>query len=235
MPTILTLANIHDEIRRRFGETDTSNTSITDTEITRQVNQYTQRLPARASQLGRELGLVADGKTMRFDMWRTSTNSTTSPGPSNLIVTAGSQNIDFPNDYDHWISFYDRTHTKPIYVVEEVSRWLYEELRDAPSGPTKAVEIRGFVSGNGSVWRRRGQLWPSVTSGVTPSIEMLYWRLPADLESDGDTLDIDHKYVMLPIYGAMLEVLRDDDPAYTRYERMEAGMLVDLARSGRAT
>jgi len=192
-------------------------------------------LPSKLSQVGQAFGLAPTDKTIRFDMWRTSIDSTTVAAGTSLVTAAGSSTIDFPANYDHWISFYDITHKKPIYPIEEVSRWFYEELRDAPAGPTKGIEILGMVSGGSSTWRRRARLRPDVAATVTPSIEMVYWRLPTDLSTATSELDIDYKYAMLGINGPMLELLRPDDPAYERYLTLEKSMLMDLARTGKAT
>ena len=220
----LTLANCRDEIRRRIGErtggTTISNPNVSDAELTRQINLYLQRLPRRTAQL------TQSPREIKFDMWRTF---------SDLTETAGSSTVYLPVDYDRFISFWDKTNGDKLMVVKDVEKYYrkrkhLDRADTDRTGPPEAIEILGFASNSGT-WQRKALLHPNTASGVTPDIRITYWRLPATVSSDSDTLDLDIKYQDVAIYGPLLEFYRDDDPAYQRYEALEREILIGLAKT----
>jgi hypothetical protein len=174
-------------------------------------------------------GKPLDTGTIHLDMWRTN---------ANLTTTSGSSTAHLPTDYDHWISFWDNTHSKRIYPVEDTHRWQRKStrFRDRGAGPTEAIEIKGGVT-NSSTWVRVAELLPSVVSGVTPSIRMDYWRLPAKIvgsDTSSEYPDIDVKWEELLVVGTSKNLLRNDDPLYDRYDDAEKTMLFELARAAGA-
>lgn len=224
----LTLANLETEILRLTGyDASTDAPWATQANLYRIINIYGQRLPMRLTQVARQLGVVGPADTARFDMWRTVANLTTS---------SGSSNVDFPTDYDHWISFYDNTNARRVDPVENVDKYHIKKLRDKAAGPPEAIEIMGFLT-SGANWVRRGILYPDTASGVTPSISCTYWRLPAIFAGAAPTTeypDADYKYHALWIYGPMCEILRNSGPSYDRFQAIELELLTDLALTARA-
>jgi len=233
----LSLSEIHTEVRRRIGETTEATSHVSDAVITIQVNLYLQGLSAKVA------GIV--GAPIKLDMYRTEINSA-GTGDSNLTVASGSSTVELPINYDHYISFWDKTHGRPIRVVQNVDRFyrekyfkLFEDTNR--TGPPRYIEILDFrdVSANtsppiGTDWKRYATLWPATTSGVTPSIKMTYYRLPHELVGDTETVDIDTQFQDLAIIGPMLEIMRSDDPAYDRYLAQEEKLLKGLALTARA-
>jgi len=233
----LTLSELHTEIRRRMGETTEATSHMTDAEITIQIQLYQQGLTAKVSGLA--------GRPVMLDMYRTEINSA-GTGDSNLTVASGSSTVELPINYDHYISFWDKTQGRPIRVVENVDRFYREKFFKAFEdtnrvGAPRYIEILDFrdVSANtnppaGTDWKRYATLWPSTPSGITPSIKMTYYRVPHAITSDSDTGDIDYRYQDLLIYGPLLSILRSDDPAYERYQAAEKELLAGLVSTARA-
>jgi len=226
----LTLALTHDELNlRAYGDVAPQN-GVGDTVLTRYINNYLQSLSHRLAQVMIEQELLAPGQRIGLDMWRTD---------GALTETSGSSLVHFPIDYDHWISFWDRTHGRVIQPIENVdkywrSKFLTGALEDTDRAePNQYIEIFGFVD-NSNVWQRSGQLWPRTAASTTPDIQLTYYRLPATVSSDADEPDIDIKYQNLLIYGPIQELLRDNRPSYDRYVVREKELLAGLASTARA-
>ena len=224
----LTLANVHDELNQRaYGNTAPQN-GVGDTVLSRYVNNYLQSLSHRVASLMQARGELAEGQQVSLDMWRTD---------GALTETSGSSLVHFPVDYDRYISFWDRTHGRkisPIMDVDKYWRRKFLDRNDADfTAPTEWIEILGFVD-NSNTWQRSGQLWPRTVTGVTPDIQLMYYRLPATVSADGDEPDIDIKYQNLLIYGPIQELLRDNRPSYTRYVDRERELLLGLAHTAKA-
>lgn len=227
----LSLTNIRDIVRLAIGEQTSATSRVEDANTTTStaslntiINSYAQQISNRLTHVMRQAGLSFETEKVYPDFWRTS---------GSMTETEGSSSVTFPADYDRYISFYDRTNRKPIVAVEAVSKWHLERLRRKSAGPPEAIEILGVNTS--SVWT--GTLWPPTESGVTPDIELTYWRLPAIM----DTADASNTYPDAPpnfhllwVYGAVLQLTRPDDPNYTRFQALESEMLLELAQMARA-
>lgn len=213
----LTLANIIAELRRIYGEPTAATSAFTDAQAVLLINGYGQRLATRCAQVaGRP------DKTPRFDMWRT--NGT-------LTCSAGSATVYFPLDYDSYIEFYDSTNRRPIYPLEKVNKYAYRTLRHKALGPPEAIEIRDFATVSGD-WRRQGTIYPTPPSSITPSIALVYHRLPVAMPNSSPSSeypDVDPKFQWLFVYGPACELLRSNDPSYNRFQELERELLKELA------
>ena len=150
-------------------------------------------------------------------------------------MAASSSTVTLPDDYDQYISFYDTTANKPIEPVKSVSKWHYAKLKEKVAGPPEAIEIGNAATG--SVNRRTATLYPATFTGVTPAIEMVYWRLPAVMPNSTPSTeypDSDVKYHWLWVYGPLLTLLAPGDPGFERYAALEKDLLLDLAATARA-
>ena len=200
----------------------------------KRINEYGQRLPMRLNEIAAQIGMQVP---IHFDYLKTTANSSTS-GTTVPVVSAGSSTIYMPTDYDHYMSFYDITNKRPIHVIENVDKWHYEELIKVPTGPPQYIEIMGFTTDGSSNWRRSGTLYPATVSGVTPSIRLHYWRLPAIMAGTGPATeypDIDPKYESLFIYGPVCELTRSIDPdTYAAYSMLEKELLTQMVMTSRS-
>ena len=216
-----------------MGEPDASRSHITDANIVKVMNRYIQQLPTRAAMLLRQEGISVKESTLHFDMWRDQWTSTVTPGSDSLVVTAGSSTVNLPDNYDHFISFYDLTHKKhiPVISLADSENIKIEELLNKPAGPPEAIEIYGYTED--TLWFRTAKLFPDVPSGVTPSLRLEGWRLPAAAGTVDEYPDIDIKHEWLLVIGTAAEMMRKDDPNYDRYRQLEVEYMLPLAASAR--
>lgn len=215
----LSLSDITTELRRIVGEATPANSAVTDAQIATIVNGYGQRLATRCAQIANR-----QASYPRFDMWRTD---------GTLTCTQGSATVHFPSDYDSYIEFYNSTDRRPIYPAARLSSYAYTTLKHKAPGPPEVIEILDFVSSL-SVWRRRGIIYPTPPASVTPSISLLYHRLPAVMPNSAPTSeypDADPKYHWLWVYGPATELLRPTDSTYSRFQELEKELLKELAAS----
>lgn len=229
----LTLAQITTEILRITGYTASSLAPwSSDANLYVVINRYGQRLPLRCAQVAISTLGLSQG-TIRFDMHRTVVNSATTG--TGLRIAASSSTAYLPTDFDAAISWWDRTNNRRIRPIVGVAKW-HDEVKTKPAGPPEAIEILGVVL-DSSDWRRQATLHPATVSGVTPSVELTYYRLPAIMPGSAPSSeypDTDIKYQDLWIYGPVLELMRPGDPAYDRYAALEKELLVDLAQTAKA-
>ena len=232
----LSLTNIKGEIFDIFGVDTSANAPWeTDAALYIKINMTAQKLAQRVSQILAGQGKPVEADLVRFDMWRTIANSTDSTGAGNFVVASGSQTAHFPNDYDQWISFWDLTHENWIYPIERKHSERFKRLRLRAPGPAEALEILDFDSDSNG--QRQSRLWPEVSSGVTPSIEMTYYRLPTAMpgsDPDNEYPDADPKFHYLWVLEPILELFRVDDPSYRRYVEEEQMLVRQLAATARA-
>lgn len=229
-----TLQNIVDLIRLNLGELVAANSKIADADPTDSgsagqgqtglynvVNNYLQSLPLRVAGVMKELGVSPKDGVVQLSMWRT--------GPTALTASAGSSTVTFPADYYRWISFWDTTYLRSIFPITPPGRFSTRRvIRKAP-GPPERIVIGGFSSG-----ARQGTLYPGVLSGVTPTINLEYYRLPARMDpattSPASTYpDIDPAFQDLCIVGPTVKLLGSDDPSFSRFKEEEHALLVGLA------
>jgi hypothetical protein len=211
----LSLTNIKGEIFDIFGVDESTNAPWeTDAALYLKINMTAQKLAQRVSQILAGQGKPVEADLVRFDMWRTIANST---------------------DSDQWISFWDLTHDKWIYPIERKHSERFRRLRLRAPGPAEALEILDFDSDSNG--QRQSRLWPEVASGVTPSIEMTYYRLPTAMpgsDPDNEYPDADPKFHYLWVLEPILELFRVDDPSYRRYVEEEQMLVRQLAATARA-
>lgn len=232
--TRLTLTQITAEVRRNIGEevaarSSISSTAADSTNIYKVINRVGQQLPKRLGEILRGEGRPTKDGCAYLDCWRTY--------PQNMTASVGSASVYLPVDYGHYISFYDETGAKTLRVVENVDKWHVTTLKKAAQAATpKAIELLGYES-NGGNFVRRCQIYPGPTALVTPVISVQYWRIPATMsESDPGNVyaDIDPVFQDIFIYGAVLELMRKDDPMYSRFQEKERDMLFNMAYTARA-
>lgn len=229
----LSLSNIATEIKRIVGFPGVASSDTpwaTDEDLYRIVNGYGQRLGIRAAQVIGEKQQNQPLRAMRFDMYRTTTTSEVSALTSVFSVITGSNVISFPEDLDEIISIWDLEYDKPLHKVEDVARW-HPYLRKRKPGPPEYYEMFGL-----SGVKRLAHLHPTPPAGFTPSLELVYWRMPATMPQSGLTADTsypdaDIKYHWLWVYGPAAEILRSGHPAYDRYAALEKELLIDLAKT----
>ena len=230
----LNLSEVRDTIRRIIGEETAAQSQITNANLYIVVNRYAQRIPSRMTTVVRQSGIDLPYGTLRPSMWKTQNGTATGSG-----VTTASLYL-LPNDYDHYIAFYDTTagyQNRVVPVLKDVNK-NYPELVNRPYGePVEAVEILDFQSVS-SVWRRVARRWPGLpTGGVVTDLNLLYYRLPAAMagtDPDNEYPDTDLKFQDLWVFGPVLELLRKDDPSYERYVALEQELLLDLAYTSKA-
>lgn len=200
-----------------------------DTNLLVKINTNAQRIPQKLRQVA-----SAEGRVGRagMPMWWTTATSTVSTGDGNFTVTSGTATGSLPANFDMPISLYDVTNTRFIKIVDTVNTSSYRRWREANAGPTRALQLQDW---NESA-KRQFRLLPDVASGVTPSLRMEYYRLPATMATASDTVypDGDYKYHYLWILETVLDLLRIDDPSYDRYLGLEKEMLVEMATHMRA-
>lgn len=228
-----TVADLITEIRRIMGEPNAARSHITDANILKVMNRYLQHLSVRAAGMLKSEGLSVKDSTLHLDMWRESWTSGVGGAEDKLVVASGSSTVNLPSNYDHFISFYDLTHKRHIPVVSllDTENTKIEELLKKSAGPIEAIEIFGYTED--TQWFRTARLYPDIPSGITPSIRLEGWRLPAAAETTAEYPDIDIKHEWLLVVGTAAEIMRKDDPNYDRYQQMEASYMLPLAASAR--
>ena len=222
----LSLTMLRVMIRRAIGEPDSADSILTDAQLTDTINAYSLNISFKATRLHQQRDPRYRG-VVRFGQWR---------DVATITGTSGSSTIYLPIDYDQYISFYDETAATsrhPIYPIVDVNRWFSEGVREAPPGPSRRILLLNWEL-NGSAWQRRADLWPSVQTGVTPSVVMYYWRLPAALVDSAPTTnfpDADPKFHRLWVVGPVLELMRSNDPTYERWFQEEQALLAQMVEA----
>jgi hypothetical protein len=231
-----TVTQLITEIRRNIGEPNSARSHVTDANLYLLFNRYLQKLSHRLADAMRAEGIRVKDGGMRLDMWRTTWESTDTAADSALVVTAASPTVYLPTNYDHYISFYDKTHERPLFVIHDpaLSTSKVKELKERGPGVPEAIHIKGYVS-NASYWVREATLYPDTPSGTTPSLTLEGWRLPTQVTTGSDSPDIDPKYEELLVMGLSTMLLRKDDPNYKRFAEEERALLLNAANTARAS
>lgn len=227
----LTLTNLIAQIRIAIAEPTAARSKVTDAEIAQIVNGTGSRIGLKVAAMLRASGKV-DAQEIHLDMYRTVTTSATTG--TGLVCAAATSTGYLPVDYDHYVSFYNLTDNKPMPVVSDVSR--YHAIRSKTAGPSECIEILDFTTDDSSNWRRQFKIWPPVATAVTPSIELVYWRIPASMANatpSAEYPDTDTKYQWLWVYDPVLELMRPDYPSYERYKGFADELLTGLAATAR--
>ena len=229
----MTLSNLIEATRRAFGEDTASRSQIDDTDLTQYMNAYLQNLTNRAMTVAASAGVpIPGGNLPRFDMWKTVVTSSTSTA-TGLQIAASSSVAYLPPEYDRTISWWDNTAHRKLEVVRDTAKF-HSDLRTAKPGLPRAVEILDFTTVS-SVWRRQATLYPATPTGMTPSIELTYYRLPAVLDNTTPTTsypDIDPKHQWVIVNGVVAELMKPSDPAYEKFSAAEQAGIVALLKGG---
>lgn len=231
----LTLGNIITEILQISGfEASEDAPWESDTNLIRKINMTTQKIPQKIASIMSAQGRDVESGRLKLSMWKGSATATTSTGSGNLVVSAGSSTVEFPDDYDHWISFYDTDQEEFFYPIVKTHQERFRRLLRKPDSPPEAIEIQGM---GGSSWQRQARLLPAPPSGITPTFDMDYFRHPAIMpgsDQGAEYPDADYDFQYLWVLMPLLDILRVDDSAYSRYQEQEKEMLLELTATARA-
>lgn len=212
----LTLANIETEILRAAGYSSSTLADWkTQANLVSIINRYVHSIPARIA------AILKSPVPMYQDMWRST---------GTLSCTSGSSTAYLPADCDAVISLWDSTNSRPVYLIEDGDVEI-ERYRLKPAGPPERVEVLGYAT-NVATWQKKCTIWPATMTGVTPSIAVKYYRIPAS-GTAGDYVDADPRYDSLWVAGVACEVLAPTNPSYDRYKAQEQELLADLALHSR--
>ena len=225
----INLTKIKTELLRICGYGSSATADWTsDANLYNVINRYGQSIPSRMMETAQRPNRLV------CDMWRTVVNSS-NVGTDVPIVAAGSSTIYFPVNLDYLVGIYDLTNKRIVPIISDVSRYWIDELRTQMVGPPQKIELRGYETyATDSTWRRVGTIWPSTETGITPSFEVTYYRLPsimAGVTPDDEYPDADPKFHSLWIYGPALELLSPSNPTYDRFVQLEKAMLLELAQA----
>jgi len=229
----LSLTTIRDLCRLHLGVLDESHGRVRDSDqstdtasLTAIINQYGQSIPQKLGSLMLQHGTQLEYSAAYPDFWKTTSTS--------LGEAVGSQDITLPADYARVISLWDNSMGRRISINEESDMYRLDRYRRAAPGPPKVCEIMGVNSSG--VWT--GKLWPQTPDGNTPDLTLTYWRIPAimpDTDSDAEYPDAPANFHLLWVYGPVADIMRADDPAFTRFQEKEREMLLELLRISRAS
>jgi hypothetical protein len=225
-----TLEALTDAIRLHLGEKLTGYSRLDDDQtatqkwsIYRQINSYLQGIRQHIHSRLRTEGVSLRHGELFLDAYRTS---------GILTVTAGSSTAYMPVDTDGVITLWDSTNSRKLDFVENPSKYFATRSRRAVPGPPEWIVSEGWAL-NGSDWQRKVTIYPSTVTGVTPSIAIEYYRIPATMpESDAtaEYPDIDPQFQDVLIYGVVTSMMGSVHPAYQEYRTKETELLLAMAR-----
>ncbi len=190
------------------------------------INFNAQKISQKVAIVSRAMGKEFKG----VGMWNTSATSTSSAAVGSFVIAQGASTMLFPDDLDTITTLHDTTHDREIVEIRNKGQRQYRELRARTAGPPEAYEITGTTG-----VRRNGRLLPDTAAGVDPTIRLHYYRTPAIMpgsDSANEHPDADNKWHYLWVLVTVLEVLRPDDAAYSRYQELEIAMITELAEVG---
>ena len=221
----LTLQQIVDSVRRNIGEETAAISRITDANLYIVVNRYLQNLPVRLGQLAATEKMNPSDGPIWPTFWKTTNTS--------ITTAVSDRNIYFPTDLGEIISLYDNTHKRMIYPTSTISRFQIEQLKLRPPGAPEKYELVGYTTNSGS-WVQQAVLYPATVSGVTPSFELVYYRIPAEMTAVGHYPDLPVMFHDLAIVGPTMDLMRPMEPTYARYVDWEKSILTSILRTLRA-
>ncbi len=190
------------------------------------INFNAQKISQKVAIVSRAMGKEFKG----VGMWNTTTTATTSAAVGNFVTSSGGSTVLFPDDLDTIITIHDTTHDREVPLIVNKGQRAYRELRARPAGPAEAYELTDTTG-----VRRNGRLLPDTAASVEPPLRLHYYRTPAVMpgsDSANEYPDADNKWHYLWVLETVLEVLRPDDAAYSRYQELEIAMITELAEVG---
>lgn len=226
----MSLANIRDRVLQICGVASSTDAFWgNDLLLYRYINTVGQSIPIKVGML------LKTNQPVLIDFWRTKVNSATTG--SSLVIAASSSTAYLPIDYYHYASFYDLTAKRPIPVIISTGRGQrnIDNLRKKPAGPPEAIEILDMTT-NGTYWQRKAQLVPDTPSGVTPSVELVYYRVPASMPGSNPNAeypDAPVEFHPLWIYGTIVELMARSDPNFDRYKNLHDELISALSIQAR--
>lgn len=226
----LTLNQIRDQVLHICGAAaSTSAYWASDANMFKYINRVGQSIPLKVG-----LVLGANGKPVLIDFWKTTATSATSG--TGLVIAASSSTGYLPVDCYYPETFYDLTNKKLIPVIYDPLRHHRQvtALKQAPAGPPEAIELLDMATLSTN-WQRKFTIHPATASGVTPSVQLNYYRIPASMpgvDGDAEYPDVPVEYHPLWIYGTVMELMARSDPNYDRYKTLHDELIQSLA--GRA-
>lgn len=230
----LSLADITTRILQIFGiSASTKAFWASDANLYMYINMVGQSIPAK---VGMVLSPDRPLTAVLIDFWKTKVSSAGSG--TGFVLTSGSSTGYLPVDFYYHDTIYDNTAKREIEVIESATdkRRKVEYLKKKPAGPPEAIEILGMAT-SGSNWQRQITIHPPTLSGVTPSMDMWYYRLPASMpgaSAAAEYPDAPVQYHPLWIYGTMIELLAPRDPQYDRYKALHDEMIQAVAMQAKA-
>jgi len=235
----LNLLEIESAILEETGYAKSANAPWRSSDLLyKRINEYMQALPRRlntaAMQMAASGVLKPTDIPVHMPMWKTSATSATSG--TGLMIEQSSSTAYLPVDFDAAISCYDVSGKRPITIVDNADQYLDEELTQSPPGPPRVLVLSGYAL-QSTTWRRSGTLYPSTQTGVTPSVRLVYYRLPAITRGTSPTSeypDLDPKWESVVIYGPACALVRNIGFEFERLEKLEqetlAAMCLEAAR-----
>jgi hypothetical protein len=217
----LTLSDIIRKIRLALGETDPARSKMTDADLILSINAYGNVLPSRVGQVSREHGMSFREGIPHHFMWHTK---------GTISGSAGSADVSLPADFSTPIEFWESNIEKPLHIVDKPSLWHYRRLRKGRPSLPEEIVLEGYdVSTN----QRTATLFPTPPAGFTPSIDVRYYRIPAEMPGNDEASeepDADPKYHLLWVYGPLIEILAPDSPVWQNYVQLEHTLIRDLVQ-----
>ncbi len=211
----LTLAQITAQILNLYGVYQSADAWwSSDANLYKYINRAGQNIPIKVGML------LKSNKPVLIDFWRDTVTSATSG--TSLYIAASASTGYLPTDYYHYESFYDLTNKRPVYVIDNPVRHIrtIELLKNKPAGPPEAIELNDMTL-NSTTWCRQFTIYPSTISGVTPSISLVYYRLPATMagsDASAEYPDAPVEFHSLWVYGPLLDLMA---PNHANYERVK--------------
>jgi hypothetical protein len=229
----LSLENIRDRIFQVFGVTESARAFwSSDANLYTYINMVGQSIPVK---VGLVLAPNQSAATICVDFWRTKvTSATTGTG----LMIAESSSIGYlPVDYYWQESFYDNTAKRKLDVIVNAANRSRSiaNLKNKVAGPPEAIEILGMTA-NGSNWQRAFTIHPSTKRWVTPSVDLIYFRIPTSMPGSDATAeypDAPVEFHPLWIYGTIMELMARSDPNYDRYKQLHDEMIQAIAKQSR--
>jgi len=229
MATIrLSLDDIEEQVLHITGySASTTAPWTTAANLYQKINYNAQKIPQKVALVAK-----AEGKHgwMGIPMWYTTAAATTSAAVGNFVVVSASSDLLFPDDMDKVVSIHDTTNDRQLEQIFNYGQERYRMLRDKVAGPPQFYEITGTTG-----VRRNGRLLPDTAASTVPALRLIYYRTPAIMPGSSpgaEFPDGDNKWHYLWVLETVLEILRPDDAAYTRYQELESEMIVELAATG---
>lgn len=201
-----------------------------DANLYKYINLAGQNIPIKVG-----LVLEAKGRPVLIDFWKTTTTSATSG--TGVVVAAASATGYLPVDCYYPDVFYDLTNKKTLYPIRNAAKHQRQitALKNAPAGPPEAIELLDMVL-NSTNWQQKFTFLPATATGVTPSIQLDYYRMPASMAGSNPTTeypDCPVEFEALWIYGPVLDLMAPTDPKYDRYKVMHDELIQAVAAKAR--